>query len=91
MNAKEAFRQEYGDSRNFVTPRIISRGTIRKGMIFYELSTGRGIFEETSLFGVTIVKYDKEKGETERLTDLSQCFHSQDEAKKYIDQLKKEL
>jgi len=88
MNAKQAFREQLGTSKNIVTPNIIKRGTIKRGRVFYELSDGRGIFGE-GLYGVTILGVSEE--ETRKLSKFSRCFRVMGEAKEYIEQLKNSL
>ena len=78
--ASEIFRKIVRGN-NFITPEIISYHHIKNGAA--ELSKGRGIFTPDPLFGVTVVQngihdYDK-----------STVFHSKQDARNYINTLKK--
>jgi hypothetical protein len=66
--------------RNFLTPEVIEYVHIKRGLAC-ELS--RGGFMDTKLFGVTVV--DSMLGQ---MSDLSDCFSSEDEARAYIESLK---
>lgn len=92
-SASEMFRKEYGSSKNFMTPRILSRGMLARGRegqaAAYELSEGTGIDHEP-IFGVTVVRMWAD-GTTERWYDKSHMFHSRQEAETYIAKLKSEV
>jgi len=88
--AWKIFNDEYKNSVNFITPEVIKKDWLIKGVpgLVYELSTGEGIFGTDPLYGVTIVKYNSDLS-TER-SKLSQCCHSLEEAESYIDKIKRE-
>ncbi len=77
MTANQAFRKAFGSDANFMTPRIMERGSTASH--HWELSTGEGIFGG-ELFGVTVLTLDGE-----RTNDLSQSFSSETEARTFID------
>jgi hypothetical protein len=82
LDATDAFRKVYNGSVNFITPRIIRRG--KAGRFYYELSSGKKIFGEGEMFGVTILDID---GLGKR-HDLSRSFETMDEALEYIKALR---
>lgn len=86
--AKEIIRQEYKESKNFMTPTVIRFGKINKHMA-YELSSGRGIYDQP-IYGVSVVSYDPDTDTTKREHDLSDVFQSLMDAEHYIKQLKRE-
>ena len=83
-SAKEIFKIEYGNSKNFMTPNILKVGKINHNLAF-ELSRGTG-FKNEEIFGVTIVEIQDEK--TKRRSDLSKMFFKKGEAAEYINNLK---
>ena len=85
-SAREIIKGTYGSSKNFMTPNIISYGKISSD-IAYELSSGRGIFSDM-MYGVSVARKNPD-GSYKKMYDLSKSFGSLDEAKKYIDSLKK--
>ncbi len=86
MTAREILRKEYGDSRNFMTPRILGRGLLPAGA--YELSKGGG-FDHETIYGVSVVWLNPD-GTTERPGQpISQMFHSREAARRHIRHLKK--
>lgn len=87
VSARQIIRKEYGNSKNFVTPRILKYGKINKRMA-YELSAGEGI-DRKEIYGVSIAEID-ETGNTKRRTDLSNCFFALNDAISYIDALKRD-
>lgn len=92
MTAQEIIMKEYGQSKNFVTPRIEGYGTIRSCSpeIVYEVSSGTNV-NGGVLYGLSIVSYDHETGKTARMTNLSRCFRSMKYMENYISRLKKEV
>ena len=86
-SAREMIKKAYGSSKNFMTPNVISYGKIGKD-VAYELSSGSGIFTPM-LYGVSVVK-ENPYGGYEKLTNISQSFTSLQEAKAYIEKLKRE-
>ena len=56
VSAREALRKVYGDSRNFISPRIIETGWVEKGEVAYELSYG--LFLDKHVFGISVVRKD---------------------------------
>jgi hypothetical protein len=74
-----------------MTPEVLEFGYILDGPepVVYELSKGRGIFDDT-IYGVSVVRMYR-NGETERLTDVSQCCGSRAEAVRLIAHLREEF
>ena len=85
MEAKELVKKEYGSSRNFMTPRVLSYGWIVKDKEAYELSQGYGI-EGERIYGLSIVEWNGTA--SIRRSDLGGIFYNKDEIKQYIKQLK---
>lgn len=81
--AKEIFKMEYGNSKNFMTPEILKVGKINHNLAF-ELSQGTG-FENEEIYGVTLVEIQGDK--TTRRSDLSKMFFKKEEAIEYIDSI----
>jgi hypothetical protein len=81
---------EFGEeSRNFMTPRILSYGWIKHQQIAYELSEGEG-FNHNHIFGVSVARR-KPGGKTERLLEpVSGVFRNKTEAKQHIKKLQRE-
>ncbi len=80
---------EFGESRNFMTPRILGYDWIKDQEIAYELSEGED-FDHESIFGVSVVRL-KADGKTERLLEpVSGVFWSKIEAKQHIKKLQRE-
>ena len=86
MTAKEIIRKEYGTSKNFITPTILSTRKLRPWAAC-ELSQGTGFSYET-IYGVSIVVV-LPSGNTHRVSKLSDCFHNIEDAKRYINSLTK--
>ena len=84
MTPREIIQAEYGDSRNFMTPRRLGIGALLDGA--YELSMGTGL-DHTPIWGVSVVRLSA-GGETWRDTDACQVFHSRIKAQAYIRALK---
>jgi len=86
-SAKQILYQEYGTARNFITDSVIRIGKINRN-IAYELSTGKGIFDNNDLFGVSVVSYNPSEDTTDRHAIKSRCFASLISAEGYIDELR---
>jgi hypothetical protein len=86
VSAKDIIKGAYGSSKNFMTPNLISYGKISSD-VAYELSSGRGLFN-SMLYGVSFAKINID-GTYEKVYDLSKSFESLDEAKRYIEKLKR--
>ena len=86
--ARFIIRKEYGDSKNFMTDRVLKMGKINKNMA-YELSSGRG-FTDNIIYGISIVELLAD-GKTKRRTDLAECCYSINEAESYIRDLKEDF
>jgi hypothetical protein len=84
--AREILRREYGDSRNFMAPNVITRGKLSRS-VAYELAWGDGIEHGTKVYGVSVVRLH-EDGTTERDYDSSCCFSSLQAAKEHIESLR---
>ena len=85
MNAIKILKKEFDHSKNFITPNILKIGKINKMMAF-ELSSGK--FMNEMIYGVTIVELIEKENKTIRRDDLSECFKTMSEAKKYIKNLR---
>ena len=88
LTARKIIRMEYGDSKNFMTDRVLKMGKINKNMA-YELSSGRGFTNDT-IYGISIVELLAD-GKTKRRTDLSECCKNLEEVDHYIKYLKEEF
>lgn len=92
MTPQQAFRAEYGDGKNFMTPNFLAFGTIRPEQdgfgVFYELSSGRG-FAHEKIWGLTVVR--TYPWGTRRLYRLSTCYHSRSRVHRTIAELKEKL
>lgn len=82
--AYQILHRAYGDSKNFMTPRIISRGKI-KGYpdVAWELSEGKS-FENEPIYGVSLARYNPETEGADQLFDVSKMFRDYHEARLYI-------
>jgi len=83
ISARDVIMKEYNGSVNFMTPHIIGYKWIIKDKLACELSRGKGLFDRT-IYGVSVVLYDKETKKTKRLTQYSDCFTSEKDADNYI-------
>lgn len=86
LSAREILRLEYGDSRNFLTPHVITRGKLAP-LVAYELSSGASLEPGTSIYGVSVVRLHDDST-TERDYDASACFSSLERANAYVEQLR---
>ena len=86
LTAREIIRKEYGSSRNFMTPHRVRVGKISKTIAF-ELSSGRGFCDHTTIWGVSFAEI-KENGETVRRSDISGVFTRRGEAVAYIEEMR---
>ncbi len=77
MEARNVFRKVYNGEKNFMTPIVV--GYYVKNNLQIELSTDR----QGDLFGVTVIEV-LDVGECAKRNDLSKCFKSVTEAKRYI-------
>lgn len=73
----------YGESKNFMTPKVIKKGKLGKSSA-YELSSGDGLMGN-KLFGVSIGYKDEGKYYK---SDLSRSFSKKSSATRYIKRLK---
>jgi hypothetical protein len=87
MNARNIIKKAYGNSKNFMTPKLIRYGKINSRLA-YELSYGDGIIENTVIFGVSVASMDPEEKNAKMEFELSKCYHSIQEAEHYIKDLK---
>jgi hypothetical protein len=79
---EEIFKQEYGDSKNFMTPETIGYGIISPVRnIVYELSRGTDL-SDNIIFGVTVTD-----GETRYYDDSQGGFRTLKEAMEHIQHL----
>jgi hypothetical protein len=83
LSAREILRREYGTSRNFLTPHVVTRGKLAPH-VAYELSSGPGLEIGSTIFGVSVVRIDDD-GTTERLHEDSACFTTLDLANAHIE------
>ena len=89
LTAREIIKKEYGDSKNFMTPSILETKKISINRA-YELSSGEAFLSDGRIYGVSVVDYDPATDTTQRNYDLSEMFHSYQEAKEHIKALKQE-
>lgn len=87
MNARQIFAREYGTSKNFMTPHRIRVGSIARGRVAYELSSGQGMRPHSTIYGVTVCAYDAATDKTWRCYDLGRSCSSLDAAERYITSL----
>lgn len=80
--ARLMIQKLYGDSRNFVTPKVLRYGKINKN-VAYELSKGN--FMNKDMFGVSVVSSRR------KLYDKSKSFFSKNQAESYINELKNKM
>ena len=66
---KQVILKEYGEGKNFMTPRIRQTGWLIKDRVVYEIAEGRGITDQR-IVGVSLVLVEKD-GTTRRLTDYT--------------------
>ena len=87
--AGEIIEHEYGDSKNFMTPRVLKYGKISR-TIAYEIAQGEG-FEHETIYGISVAEWTGVKDHrgkyTIRRTDLSKLCYNQGEIDKYIREL----
>ena len=87
LSARVIFRKRFPQrDKNFMTPNVEKFGKVNCN-VAYELSSGRG-FENDTIYGVTLVSHNPKKGTTRSLHDVSQSFHSKNEAQSFINKLK---
>jgi hypothetical protein len=86
LTAREILRREYGDSRNFLTPHVMTRGKLTR-LVAYELSSGAGLELGSTIYGVSVVRLHKD-GTTERDNEASACFSSLERANEYVEHLR---
>lgn len=79
------FDKVYNGHKNVFTPHILGYGKISKTLI-YEFSSGKDIFSDNKMWGVSILKL--EEGEWKNNKELSSAFSSAKEAEDYIISLK---
>lgn len=84
-SADRAFYEVYGNGKNFMTPRVIRRGST--GNLFYELSSGKG-FSGEKIYGVTVVRYNPALDRCERATEYCNAHPSERSAEHAIDVLR---
>ena len=97
MKPIDILRLEYGNSKNFMTPHILGRGTLfqnDKIIIVYELAKGRGMPRSYGslppiIYGISIVSYDKTSGKTERLFDDCICSEYRSDISRKLQYLRK--
>ena len=74
---RNVFIRAYNGEANFITNNIVDYG--KRGKMVWELSSGKNILENGYLYGVTVIELPSTKRH-----DLSQCFNSIEDAKRYI-------
>lgn len=80
--ARLMIKKQYGDSKNFITPKILRYGKINRN-VAYELSKGK--FMDSDMFGVSVVSTRR------KLYDKSKSFSSKNKAESYINELKSKM
>jgi len=95
MNEKyiEEFKQWQKRHPNFMTPEIIS--ILNEKDFIIEVSQGEGMYHEP-LFGVTVFKQDKDKGniifaKDNDFSNKNTCLFRKDEAINYAKEIQKEI
>ena len=73
MSAREIFKLEFGNSKNFMTPNVLKVGNLNRN-VAYEISSGIGMDMRT-LYGLSIVEALPD-GTTRRVHKYSGCFDS---------------
>jgi hypothetical protein len=81
VKAERIIAKGLGNSRNVMTPHVIRYGLLSK-YVAYELASG-GRVNDTTRYGVTVVKYNPETNTVEEL-DFSSSFDTLNEAESYI-------
>ena len=91
LSANAIFRERFpkGD-KNFMTPNIEKKGKLNCNVAF-ELSSGRALFDDGTLYGVTIVSHNPKKRTARSLHDDSKSFHSKNDAESYINKLRRKF
>jgi len=87
--AKQIIKKAYGNSNNFMSPKILSYGKLGKSTAF-ELSHGNGIEPGTEIYGVSVAGVTA-KGKGVKIYKLSTCFPTNTEAKEYVKSLKQKF
>ena len=75
MTANQAFTQAFKGEPNFMTPKIIKRGTTKR--FHWELSQGRG-FNGDAIWGITVLNLDASRSPND--DGLSNMYHSKQDA-----------
>lgn len=94
MTPKDTIRKEYGTSKNFMTPRVLSYGRISDSLV-YELSTGQGIPADSfssvgpQIWGLAVVEIGSD-GSLKRRRDLGDCFRSREAVRLHIAKLRRD-
>lgn len=81
---KSIFMEKFNGQMNLITSTEVAYGRINQRLV-YEISSGRGIFDSSTYYGVTILDVT-EAGEV-LVTGLDECFESLDDAEEYIKSL----
>lgn len=93
LTPKQIIRMEYGDSKNFMTPKIRKTAMLvetTEKAVAYEISEGRGLNGD-KIFGISLVLYDCNSGETERLSDFCELRPSLESAKEALPSIRTNL
>ena len=81
MSARKHFTERI-DGTNFMTPKVMEHGWIRKGSMSFELSRGESILKDTYIYGVTLSK---------QFGDLSRAWPEREQAVQYVEYLRARL
>lgn len=77
---REVFNDKFNGKKNFITPNVLSYSETHN--YYIELSQGTGI-DGQNIWGITVI----EKDSKEHRHDLSNLFHSKQEADRFIKRL----
>ena len=78
--ARALFRRTFKGQPNFITPNVEAYGFA--GRYAYEISSGRAIFGDGKIYGVSVLT------ETGERTDKGQSFRTRKEADDYVRELR---
>ena len=92
LTARQIIRRKHGESRNFMTPRILGYGRLAPN-VAYELSTGSGFLDPNPIYGVSVVAVFH-RAPAKRLDEKSKCFagpKARTAVRAYLDDLRAEF
>lgn len=87
--SRAIFKRTYGNQTNFMTPTVIEFGMSSPNLA-WELSKGEGLSAGSVNFGVTVLEQIWGKP-TNRRSDLSTSFPTEEQARQYIKNLSRSI